>query len=66
MGGIRKCLNDFNNTNTFIYLVFKKKMYNVTKNRISNILYRYLIKENADNFNILAEVILKKKLFLIL
>ena len=41
-------------------------MYNVTKNRISNILYRYLIKENADNFNILAEVILKKKLFLIL
>ena len=61
MGGITKCLNDFNNTNTFIYLVFKKKMYNVTKNRISNILYRYLIKENADNFNILAEVILKKK-----
>ena len=61
-GGIRKNLNDFNNTNTFIYLVFKKKMDNVTKNRISNILYRYRIKENADIFNKLAEVILKKQI----
>lgn len=37
-------------------------MDNVTKIRISTILYRYRIKENADNFNKLAEVILKKQI----
>ena len=33
-------------------------MDNVTKNRISNYMYRYGI--NSDNFNQLAEVIIKK------
>ena len=37
-------------------------MDNVTKNRISNTLYRYNIKENADNFNKIAEVIFKKEI----
>ena len=37
-------------------------MDNVTKNRISNYMYRYGI--NSDNFNQLAEVIHQKKYFI--
>ena len=50
----------------------KDSIDNVTKNRISNIMYRYGIKENMDNFNKIAEHIngkqidLCKTIFLIL
>ena len=37
-------------------------MDNVTKNKISNILYQYRIEENANNFNKLAEVIFQKEI----
>ena len=36
-------------------------MYNVQKNRISNIMYRYGIKKNTENFNKLAMVINQKE-----
>lgn len=44
------------------YFILVLKMDNVTKNRIHNILYRYGIDENADNFNKIAEVIFKKEI----
>ena len=37
-------------------------MNNVTKNRIHNIMYRYSIKENMDNFNKIAEHINGKQI----
>ena len=37
-------------------------MDNVTKNRIHNIMYRYSIKENMDNFNKIAEHINGKQI----
>lgn len=54
------------------HLDHKDYMDNITKNRISNILYRYGIKDNLDNFNKIAEHIngkqinLYKAIFLIL
>ena len=37
-------------------------MDNLTKNRISNIMYRYGIEENMDNFNKIAEHVNEKHL----
>lgn len=44
------------------YFILVLKMDNVTKNRIHDILYRYGIEENAENFNKIAEVIFKKEI----
>ena len=49
-------LNDFNNTNTLFQLTIEK-MDNVQKNWINNIMYRYGIEKNSENFNKLAMVI---------
>ena len=53
-------LNDFNNTNTLFQLTIEK-MDNVQKNWISNIMYRYGIEKNSENFNKLAMVINQKE-----
>ena len=52
-------LNDFNNTNTLFQLTIEK-MDNI-KNQISNIMYRYGIEKNTENFNKLATVINQKE-----
>ena len=55
-----------------LHLDHKDDMDNITKNRISNILQRYGIKENMNNFNKIAKHIngkqinLYKAIFLIL
>ena len=49
-------LNDFNNTNTLFSLTIEK-MDKIPKNWISNIMYRYGIEKNSENFNELAMVI---------
>ena len=36
----------------------------VDRNRISNFIYRYSIKDTAENFNKLAEVITKRKFYI--
>ena len=53
-------LNDFNNTNTLFQLTIEK-MDNIQKNQISNIMYRYGIEKNTENFNKLATVINQKE-----
>ena len=53
-------VNDFNNTDTLFQLTIEK-MDNVQKNRISNIMYRYSIEKNSENFNKLAMVINQKE-----
>ena len=53
-------LNNFNNTNTLVQLTIEK-MDNVQKNRLSNIMYRYGIEKNSENFNKLAIVIKQKE-----
>ena len=44
-------LNDFNNTNTLFQLTIQKMYKNIQKNRITNIMYRYGIEKNSENFN---------------
>ena len=39
-------------------------MNHVDRNRINNFIYRYHIKDTTENFNKLAEVITKKKLYI--
>ena len=52
-------VNDFNNTDTLFQLTIEK-MDNVQKNRISNIMHRYSIEKNSENFYKLAMVINQK------
>ena len=52
-------VNDFNNTNTLFQLTIEK-MDNVQKNRISNIMHRFSIEKNSENFYKLAMVINQK------
>ena len=39
-------------------------MNHVDRNRINNFIYRYSIKDTAENFNKLAEVITKRKFYI--
>ena len=39
-------------------------MNHVDRNRINNYMYRYIIKDTAENFNKLAEVITKRKFYI--
>ena len=39
-------------------------MNHVDRNRINNFIYRYSIKDTAENFNKLAEVIIKRKFYI--